>query len=143
MSDFMTQEYPSTQPRPQQTPSTSPPATPNPTQTKPDDINSPFETLDTSVVIAPYNADHSALPEFERSVADALMCLMMNVRAWSEARPAYEAAREKDHLVAEIGDIEARQQEQGRSPPSVLESIRQRLVGFIASVKTALDDLQG
>ncbi|KAG8747214.1 hypothetical protein FRC10_001830 [Ceratobasidium sp. 414] len=114
MSDFMTQEYPFTQLRPQQTPGTSPPATPNPaSQTKPDDINSPFETLDTGVVIAPYNADHNALPEFERS--DALMRLMMNARAWSEARPACEAAREKDHLVAEIGDIETRQREQGRS----------------------------
>ncbi|KAG8682286.1 hypothetical protein FRC08_015053 [Ceratobasidium sp. 394] len=121
MSEFLTQEYPSAQPRPQQTPASSPPSTPNPTpQTKPDDINSPFETLDNSVVTAPYNEDLSALPEFERSVADALMRLMMNVRAWSEARPAYEATREKDHLVAEIGSIESRQQEQGRSFSFVL-----------------------
>ncbi|KAG9123810.1 hypothetical protein FRC07_013905, partial [Ceratobasidium sp. 392] len=121
MSEAFTQEFPSTQPRPQHSPNSSPAATPNhASQTNPDDINLPFEVLDTSVVTAPYNKDHNALPAFEQSVADALMRLMMNTRAWSEARPEYEAAREKNHLVAEIGNIEARQQEQGRSFFSVL-----------------------
>jgi hypothetical protein len=96
-------------------------------------------------------------------MADALMRLAMDVRAWSEARPAYEAAREKDYLMTEMGNIETRQQEQGTSSffalgapaspshfdmptkliPRSLESIRHRLVGFVASVKSALSDLQG
>lgn len=91
---------------------------------------------------------------------------MMNVRAWSEARPAYEAAQEKNHIISEVRQVESREREQGMSIPLILgaltihpvlklfevihalilcylESIRQRLVGFVASVKSALDDLQG
>lgn len=91
---------------------------------------------------------------------------MMNVRAWSEARPAYEAAQEKTHIISEVREVESREREQGMSIPLILgalalqpvlqpsqvtralilrssESIRQRLVGFVASVQSALDDLQG
>lgn len=46
------------------------------------------------------------------------MRLMMNVRAWAEARPAHEAAQEKDHLISEIQQIEGREREQGMSVSS-------------------------
>ncbi|CUA77545.1 hypothetical protein RSOLAG22IIIB_02560 [Rhizoctonia solani] len=68
-------------------------------------------------------------------VAEGIMRLMMNIRAWAEARPAHESAREKNHLIAEVQHIENREREQ--------ELARQRLVGFVASVKSALENLQG
>lgn len=56
---------------------------------------------------------HIHLNYSHAEVADGLMRLMMNVRAWAEARPAYEAAQEKDRLISEIQHIESREREQG------------------------------
>ncbi|KAF8609180.1 hypothetical protein BDV93DRAFT_134866 [Ceratobasidium sp. AG-I] len=144
MSHSLTPDFSSAQPRPKQTLAVSPPSSPHPTpQSKPDDINTPFEVLNSDSVCEPYNTDQSSQPEFERAVAEGLLHLMMNVRAWSEARPAYEAAQEKTHIISEVRAVENREREQGMSIPFILESIRQRLVGFVASVQSALNDLQG
>jgi hypothetical protein len=59
-----------------------------------------------------------ALYIINAEVAEGLMGLMMNIRAWAEARPAHEAAQEKERLISEIQQIENREREQGMSVPS-------------------------
>ncbi|KAB5593651.1 hypothetical protein CTheo_2944 [Ceratobasidium theobromae] len=140
----MTQDIPSAQPRPQQTPVSSPARMSESSQdTMANDINTAFPILNNDLLTVPYNEDQNNQPEFEREVADGLMRLMMNVRAWAEARPAYEAAQEKDRLISEIQHIESREREQGMFVLYFWEAARQRLVGFVASVKSALENLQG
>ncbi|EUC53765.1 hypothetical protein RSOL_017180 [Rhizoctonia solani AG-3 Rhs1AP] len=135
MAFNMTQDFPSAQPRPQQAPVSSPAPTPRDSQDSVDDINAPFPVLNHETITDPYNSDQNNQADFEREVAEGIMRMMMNIRAWAEARPAYEAAQEKERLVSEIRQIEEREREQ--------ESARQRLVGFVASVKSALENLQG
>ncbi|KDN42943.1 hypothetical protein RSAG8_06469, partial [Rhizoctonia solani AG-8 WAC10335] len=131
----MTQDFPSAQPRPQQMPISSPAQTPRDSQDLTDDINAPFPVLNHEALTEPYNTDQNNQADFEREGAEGIMRLMMNIRAWAEARPAHEAAQEKEHLVSEIRQVENREREQ--------ELTRQRLVGFVASVKSALENLQG
>ncbi|KAJ1311698.1 hypothetical protein OPQ81_010171 [Rhizoctonia solani] len=131
----MTQDFPSAQPYPQHTPISSPTRTPRDSQDMVDDINTPFSVLNHESLTEPYNADQTSQVDFERELAEGIMRLMMNIRAWAEARPAHEAAQEKERLISEIQQIESREREQ--------ESARQRLVGFVASVKSALENLQG
>ncbi|KAG8691972.1 hypothetical protein FRC11_000846 [Ceratobasidium sp. 423] len=137
----MTQDFPSAQP-PQQTPTSSPARTPRDSQDLTDDINVPFPVMNDETLTEPYNTDQNNQADFEREVAEGIMRLMMNVRAWAEARPAHEAAQEKERLISEIQQIENREREQGTSILSFWESARQRLVGFVASVKSALENLQ-
>ncbi|CAE6420733.1 unnamed protein product [Rhizoctonia solani] len=143
MAFDMTQDIPSAQPHPQQAPISSPTRTPHGSQDLADGINAPFPVLDHETLIDPYNSNQNQQPDFERDVAEGIMRLMMNIRAWAEARPAHESAREKNHLIAEVQHIENREREQGTSVPSFWELARQRLVGFVASVKSALENLQG
>ncbi|KAH7345247.1 hypothetical protein B0J17DRAFT_712852 [Rhizoctonia solani] len=139
----MTQAIPSAQPRPQQTPTSSPARTPRDSQDLTDDIDAPFPVLSHETLTEPYNNDQNNQADFEREVAEGIMHLMMNIRAWAEARPAYEAVQEKERLISEIQQIENREREQGMSVLSFWETARQRLVGFVASVKSALENLQG
>ncbi|CAE6429031.1 unnamed protein product [Rhizoctonia solani] len=158
----MTQDFPLAQPRRQQSPISSPARTPGNSQDLTDDINAPFPIMNHETLTEPYNSDQNNQADFEREVAEGIMRLMMNLRAWAEARPAHEAAQEKERLISEIQQIENREREQGTSIPSFwgalassialqlavflnpyLESVRQRLVGFVASVKSALENLQG
>ncbi|CAE6533408.1 unnamed protein product [Rhizoctonia solani] len=139
----MPQEFSSAQPHPQQTPISSPTRTPRDSQDSTDDINTPFAVLNHEILTDPYNSDQNSQSDFEREVAEGIMRLMMNVRAWAEARPAREAAQEKERLISDIQQIEDREREQGTFVYSFWESARQRLVGFVASVKSALENLQG
>ncbi|KAF8680061.1 hypothetical protein RHS04_04671 [Rhizoctonia solani] len=114
----MTQDLPSAQPRRQQSPASSPARTPGDSQDLGDDISIPFPVMNHESLTEPYNADQSNQADFEREVAEGIMRLMMNIRAWAEARPAHEATQEKERLISEIQQIESREREQGTSVPS-------------------------
>ena len=69
MSHSLTPEFSSAQPRSKQMLAASPPSSPHLVpQSKPDDINTPFEVLNSDLVCEPYNTDQSSQPEFERGM---------------------------------------------------------------------------
>ncbi|KZT25719.1 hypothetical protein NEOLEDRAFT_1092207 [Neolentinus lepideus HHB14362 ss-1] len=109
-----------------------------------------------SAVVDPFEEENRRDAQFREKLNEMLLNLMIEVHAWSTARPASETNQNIESLEKEINNIMTIENEQGMSPsPSLtfigrptfrslaLQQTRQRLGEFVNRIKIALAALTG
>ncbi|EJU02422.1 hypothetical protein DACRYDRAFT_107340 [Dacryopinax primogenitus] len=81
----------------------------------------------------------TSISTYEDQIAEQMLDLLLNVRAWSEARPTYEDVKGETDLRKRLDEIDKRQAQQGRE--ALFQITRKNVFNFIDTVRKAIVNL--
>ncbi|KZO94197.1 hypothetical protein CALVIDRAFT_600123 [Calocera viscosa TUFC12733] len=103
---------------------------------EPIDIEQPFKTLNAVPrIIEPWEQYRADVANYDEQVAEKMLDLMLNVRAWAEARPTFEDIKGETEVRKRLEEIEKRE--------DIQEATRKKVMSFIDVVRAAIASLTG